>query len=167
MSFGKLFENLREKGIVKSRSTLSNHLKQCKKDGLVAHESRNAPYIITQKGIEWLKLTEPKVVEGYVFEYVKGGDFAGSIIVHIPQNIVQKFNSLYSPSSLENLGRTLHVALNFWLFKEAEPPKSAYGVKIGINAAYGKGNLTMFETPKAGYENIAELTRKGTGKPIV
>jgi DNA-binding transcriptional ArsR family regulator len=168
ISASDLFNELCKAGKVKSKSTLHNHLKECYAEGLVTHESRNSPYKITQKGIDWLRLSEPKITENYLFEYVRSGDFAGSIILHIPQKDVQKFNTLFNLGPLESLGRILQLSLHFWFMKHGcEPPMSAYGVKIGENAACGIGDLTMFETPKTGYENIRDLAKKGTGKPIV
>jgi DNA-binding HxlR family transcriptional regulator len=103
--------------------TLSKYLHECETEGLIDHEARNKPYALSQKGLELLRISEPKPVEGndIIVETVREGPFLGSIVLRLPSRLGKQFSEeLYTPKSIEDFNRIMLISLEFWVMKHSQ-----------------------------------------------
>lgn len=152
-----------------SRRTLAKELKKSQEQLLIDHEGRNKPYSLSERGVELLKISEYKPVEGndLIIETVSEGPFIGSIILRLPSRLGKQLaQKLYTPKRIQDFNRIMLLGLQFWVTKHSQAP---YVQFLGLGKDFngdGIADLIICETPQ-GYPHMKELARKGTGKPLI
>lgn len=145
-----------------SPRTLTQHLNRAKKEQLVKHKSRKAPYQITEKGREFLETIQTRPVEEFALEFIRGEHLGGSIVFRVPKRFYQVYSTLFTPPHLESLRKMFLLTFEFWGTKycQSSPHVRLEALGRDFNRD-GIWDLTIFETPPGGYPCVKKAIKNG------